>query len=366
MLATRPLTGALGRRTAFPQEKPKEARSIVGRGCPRRMSERGTTISLACVMALLLVTVPLVAEAQPPGRAARVGFLHTGSLAGNSPLLPFFQEELRERGYIDGHNIVFEMRAADGRTERLPGLATELIRSNVDVIVTTGTPAVVAAKRATATVPIVMAIVSDPVGLGLVASLARPGANVTGVADLDVELIGKQMELLKATLPGLSRVALLSRADHPKRPIALAEGERAAKVLGVQLHPMGVRDPRELDGALSNLAHGGAGAVIFVADALFSDRSRVVHLTVKNRLPAIFWRREYVDAGGLMSYGTSYSDLYRHAATYVAKILKGVRPADLPVEQARRFEFLINLKTAKVLGLTIPPSLLVRADRVIE
>ena len=317
-------------------------------------------------MAPLLLAVPLVAEAQPTGRAARVGFLVSGSLSVDLPLRKLFQEQLRELGYIEGHNIAFETRAADGRTERLPGLANELVSRNVDVIVTAGTPAAVAAKQATPTVPIVMAIVSDPVGLGLVASLARPGANVTGVTDLDVELIGKQMELLKETLPGLLRVALLSRADHPKRHEALRAAGGAARALGVELQSVSVLDPRELDGALSKIAHDRAGAVIFVAGSFSIDRSRLVDLTVKNRLPAIFWRREYVDAGGLMSYGTSYPDLYRRAATYVAKILKGAKPADLPVEQAQRFELLINMKTARGLGITIPPSLLLRADRVIE
>ena len=317
-------------------------------------------------MALLLLAVPLVAEAHHTGRAARVGFLVSGSLSVDLPLRKLFQEQLRELGYIEGHNIAFGTRAADGRTERLPGLANELVSRNVDVIVTAGTPAAVAAKQATPTVPIVMAIVSDPVGLGLVASLARPGANVTGVADLDVELIGKQMELLKETLPGLLRVALLSRADHPKRHEALRAAGEAARALGVELQSVSVLDPRELDGALSKIAHDGAGAVIFLAGSFSIDRSRPVDLTVKHRLPAIFWRREYVDAGGLMSYGTSYPDLYRRAATYVAKILKGAEPADLPVEQAQRFELLINMKTARGLGLTIPPSLLLRADRVIE
>jgi putative tryptophan/tyrosine transport system substrate-binding protein len=268
------------------------------------------TTEFARVMALLLLAVPLVAEAEHTGRTARVGFLVTGSLAGDLSLRKLFQEQLRELGYVEGHNIAFETRAADGRTERLPSLANELVSRNVDVIVTAGTPAAVAAKHATPTVPIVMAVVSDPVGLGLVASLARPGANVTGVADLDVELIGKQMELLKETLPGLSRVALLSRAEHPKHQEALREAGRAARLMGLELQSISVRDPRELDGALSKIARDGGGAVIFVAGTLFiSDRSRLVELTAKNRLPAIFWRREFVDAGGLMSYGTSYSDL---------------------------------------------------------
>jgi putative ABC transport system substrate-binding protein len=323
-------------------------------------------IGLAVILTIGLLAAPLVAEGQQAEKAHRVGFLVTGSLSVDLPLRKLFHEHLRERGYIEGHNIAFETRAADGRTERLPSLANELVSRNVDVIVTAGTPAAVAAKHATLTVPIVMAIVSDPVGLGLVASLARPGANVTGVADLDVELIGKQMELLKETLPGLSRVALLVKADHPKRQAALREAEGAARVLGVELQSASVRDPRELDGALSKIAHDGAGAVIFVAGSFSIDRSRLVELTVKNRLPAIFWRREYVDAGGLMSYGTSYSDLYRKAASYVAKILKGAKPADLPVEQASRFELWINVKTAKTLGLTIPQSLLLRADQIIQ
>ena len=323
--------------------------------------------ALVVILALAFLGLPAGAAAQRPTRVASIGFLETGPLSNNLHLRKLFQERLREFGYIEGQNIAFETRAADGKTERLPGLAADLINRNVDVIVTAGTPAAIAAKRATSTIPVVMAIVSDPVGLGLIASLARPGGNVTGVADLDIELSGKQLELLKEAIPGLSRVALVLNADNPKHQEALREAEVAARALGMQLQPVGVRDPGEFTSAFSRITRERLGAVILVADSLFSGhRARLVDFAAKSHLPAIFWRKEFVQAGGLMSYGTSYPDLYGRAATYVDKILRGAKPADLPVEQPTKFELVVNMTTAKALGLTIPSSLLLRADQVIQ
>ena len=314
-----------------------------------------------------LLATPLAAEAQAGGKVARIGFLETGSLSANLHGRGSFRERLRELGYLEGRNVAFESRGADGKVEQLAGLATELIGLKVDVIVTAGSEAVLAAKQATSTIPIVMAIVSDPVGLGIIASLARPGGNVTGVTDLDIEEIGKRLELLKELVPGLSRVALVWKRGHPKEQEALREAEAAARSLGIRLQRVGVRDPNEFQGAFSAMAREHVGAFLVVADTMFSThRVRLVDLAAKGRLPAIFWRREFVEAGGLMSYGSSYSEQYRHAATYVDKILRGAKPADLPVEQPTKFELVISLKTAMALGLTIPPSVLARADEVIE
>jgi putative ABC transport system substrate-binding protein len=319
------------------------------------------------VGAATLLTAPLAGEAQQTGRIARVAFLETGSLSANVHLRNSFRERLRELGYIEGQTVVFEPRGADGKVERLSGLATELIRLKVDAIVTAGTEAAVAAKQATSTIPIIMAIVSDPVGLGLIASLARPGGNVTGVADLDVEQSGKRLELLKEVVPGLSRVALVWKRGHPKETESVREAEAAAKSLGIRLQLVGMRDPNELPSAFSSMTTGHVGAFLVVADTMFSThRAQLLDLAAKSHLPAIFWRREFVDAGGLMSYGASYLDQYRRAADYVDKVLKGAKPADLPVQQPTKFDLVINLKTAKTLGLTISPSLLARADQVIE
>jgi putative ABC transport system substrate-binding protein len=324
-------------------------------------------LSAIALLYLALLAAPLVAEAQPGGKVARIGFLETGSLSANLRGRGSFQERLRELGYIEGRNVAFESRGADGKVDKLAGLATELIGLKVDVIVTVGSEAVLAAKQATSTIPIVMAIVSDPVGLGIIASLARPGGNITGVTDLDIEQIGKRLELLKELVPGLSRVALVWKTGHPKEQEALREAEAAARSLGIRLQRVGVRDPNEFQGAFSAMAREHVGAFLVVADTMFSThRVHLVGLAAKGRLPAIFWRREFVEAGGLMSYGSSYSEQYRHAATYVDKILRGAKPADLPVEQPTKFELVISLKTAMALGLTIPPSVLARADEVIE
>ncbi len=318
------------------------------------------------------LAAPLPAEAQQAANVARIGFLAVGSL--DSPesrmSLDAFREGLRERGYVEGQNIIIEYRAADGKIERLPGLAIELARLKLDLIVAGATPGARAAKQATTTIPIVAPSMGDPVRDGLVATLARPGANLTGSTFLGPELVPKRLELLKEALPKVSRVAVLW---HPR-----AFGERtmrdmwkeieaAARTLAVQLQPVEMTDPDELDRAFSAMIRERPEALFtFPSTMLFSQRRRIVALAAKHRLPSMFNAREYVELGGLMGYGASISDLARRAAIYVDKILKGAKPGDLPIEQPTKFEFAVNLKTAKALGFTIPQSLLLRADEVIR
>jgi putative ABC transport system substrate-binding protein len=320
---------------------------------------------LAAVLALGLLAAPLVAPGQQPrGKTARVGFLHFVS----SPLLDeAFQEGLRELGYVEGQNIVIEYRSADGKDERLPGLAAELVRMKVDVIVTASPPATEAAKRATSTVPIVFALSADPVAAGLVASLARPGGNITGLATISAEVVGKQLELLKRVAPKVSRVAVLQNPSNPGHALMLPQAEGAARALGVQLQVLKARTPSEIEVAFAAMRSQRADGALVLRDAVFRERrAQIVALAAKSRLPAVYGLREEAEAGGLMAYGASVPQLFRRAATYVDKILKGAKPADLPVEQPTKFELVINLKTAKALGLTIPPSLLGQADQVIQ
>ncbi len=314
-----------------------------------------------------VLAAPLSSEGQPPTKVPRIGLLWTSPLPAVSHLTGAFRQGLRELGYVDGQNIAFEVRSAEGRVERLPDLVADLIRLKVDVIVAGGTPAPLAAKRATTAIPIVMTAAGDPVGSGLVASLARPGGNITGLSILAPELGGKRLQLLKVVVPGVSRVAILWNAANPYPVLVWRETEAAAPALGVHLQSLDVRGPDDLEGAFAAATRWRAGALITVEDPLtFGQRIRIVDFAARSRLPAIYGSREFVDAGGLMSYGASFTDLARRAATYVDKILKGAKPADLPVEQPTRFELVINLKTAKALGLTIPPSVLIRADDVIE
>jgi putative ABC transport system substrate-binding protein len=320
---------------------------------------------LAAVLALGLLAAPLVAPGQQPrGKTARVGFLHFVS----SPLLDeAFQEGLRELGYVEGQNIVIEYRSADGKDERLPGLAAELVRMKVDVIVTASPPATEAAKRATSTVPIVFALSADPVAAGLVASLARPGGNITGLATISAEVVGKQLELLKRVAPKVSRVAVLQNPSNPGHALMLPQAEGAARALGVQLQVLKARTPSEIEVAFAAMRSQRADGALVLRDAVFRERrAQIVALAAKSRLPAVYGLREEAEAGGLMAYGASVPQLFRRAATYVDKILKGAKPADLPVEQPTKFELVINLKTAKALGLTIPSSLLGQADQVIQ
>jgi putative tryptophan/tyrosine transport system substrate-binding protein len=278
-----------------------------------------------------------------------------------------FQHGLRELGYVEGKNIVVEWRSADGKLDRLPELAAELVRLKVDVIVTGGATATRPAKEATATIPIVMAQDGDPVGAGLIASQARPGGNITGLSSLRAELPEKQVELLKETVPKISRVALLWYPDLPNVALYLNHAEATARQLGLQIQSLGVREPNEIESAFSGLSKGRADAIVVLPGAvIFGYRTRIVELAAKSRLPAMYADREFTLAGGLMSYTTSIPDLYRRAAYYVDKILKGMKPADLPVETPMKFEFIINLKAAKQIGVTIPQSMLYRADKVIK
>jgi putative ABC transport system substrate-binding protein len=327
-------------------------------------------LGLVVALALGMLLVPLTADAQQAGKVARIGFLGAGSPSDmSSPRLDVFRQGLRELGWVEGQNIVIDYRFAEGRVERLPDLAAELVRLKVDIIVAAaGTPPVAAAKNATDTIPIVMLGVGDPVGLGLIASLARPGGNVTGLSfSVGLEIFGKGLELLKETVPKVRRVAILSNPRNPAHPPAIRDLKVAARSLGVQLQLLEARGPNEFDGAFAAMAKERVGALLVVADGLFIlHRTRLADLAARSRLPAAYGYREHVEAGGLMSYGLSLRDLFRRGATFVDKILKGAKPGDLPVEQPTKFELVINMKTAKALGLTIPPVLLLRADEVIQ
>ncbi len=315
----------------------------------------------------LLLALSFPAEAQQPKKVHRIGFLSGGSPTTSPGRREAFRQGLREHGYVEGKNIVIEWRYAEGKPERLSELAAELVRLKVDVIVSSGAAPTRPAKEATATIPIVMAFDDDPVGNRFVASLARPGGNITGLSTLAPEISGKRLELLKETVPRLSRVAVLGTSTRPGNAQALRETELAAGAFGVQLQYLDVLDPKDIETAFRAATKGRADAVLVLASpVLFPQRTQIADLAAKNRLPAVYGTLESVEAGGLMSYGPSFTDLFRRAATYVDKILKGAKPADLPVEQPTKFELIINLKTAKQIGLTIPPNVLARADRVIR
>jgi putative ABC transport system substrate-binding protein len=307
------------------------------------------------------------AEAQQPAKVLRIGYLNAASVYSEVARNEAFQQGLRELGYVEGKNIVIEWRSADEKPDRLPRLAAELVRLNVNVIVTSGSSVTRAAKAATHTIPIVMAQDNDPVGNGFVASLARPGGNITGLATLAPEISGKRLELLKEIVPKLSRVAVLGTSTAPSNAQNLKELELAAGALGVKLQYLDVLSSKDIETAFRAADKGRADAVFAAGGpVLASQRIQIADLAVKSRLPAIYWRSDFVEAGGLMSYGVSLPDLDRRAATYVDKILKGAKPAELPVEQPTKFELVINLKAAKQIGLTIPPNVLARADRVIK
>jgi putative ABC transport system substrate-binding protein len=313
---------------------------------------------------------PLAARAQQK-RVPVIGYLGSGSPDLRLPSTAGFRQGLNETGYVEGQNITVVYRWAGGKMERFPALAAELVARKVDVIVTAGgTLAALAAKQATTTLPIVFAAVGDPVAEGLVTSLARPGGNVTGLSFFSQELVGKRLELLKQVVPGASLIALLLKPDSmPERAkeARLGEANAAARALGVQLQVVEARGADDFDRAFSEMSEARAGALTILATPVFVlERRRLVDLAAKSRLPAVSEFREFVDDGGLMSYGPSLADLSRRAVTYVDKILKGAKPADLPVEQPTRFELVINLKTAKALGLTVPQALLARADEIIE
>jgi ABC-type uncharacterized transport system substrate-binding protein len=309
--------------------------------------------------------VPLAAAAQPSGQVYRIGFLSTDPLPAH--LWEALLDGLRERGYSEGRNLVFERRFSEGHAERFPALAAELVQLRVDCIIVPTTPAALAAKHATQTIPIVMTTAIDPVGGGLVASLARPGGNLTGLSVLAPELSGKRLELLQEVVPGTTRVAVLWNAANPANAAAWHETQAAAGALGLRLHAQEVRDAQDLESAFARMAQAHPEALLVLEDALINmHRPQIAEFVTQQHLPSVFVHREWVVAGGLMSYGPSLPDLFRRAATYVDKLLKGAKPADLPVEQPMKFELVINLKTAQALGLTIPPSVLFQADEVMR
>jgi ABC-type uncharacterized transport system substrate-binding protein len=324
---------------------------------------------LATAVVLLLLAVSLApAAAQPLEKVPRVGFLGPRTRSNDAGLVDAFLQGLRDLGWVEGKTIVIEYRWAEGRSDRLPDLAAELVRLKVDVIFAGNTAVAVAAKNATRTIPIVMATGGDPVGIGLVASLARPGGNVTGLSyGVGMEVVGKGLELLKETVPKVRRVAVLSNPANPSHSLAIETVSDAARAVGVQLQLLEARGPNEFDNAFAAMSRERAETLFVFLDPSFGfHRARLSDLAAKSRIPAMYGSREYPEAGGLMSYGADFRHSFRRSATFVDKILKGAKPADLPIEQPTTFELVINLKTAKLLGLTVPPSRLLRADQVIE
>ena len=326
--------------------------------------------AIGLMLALALVVASLATEAQQPKNVHRIGTLSAlGTTPGRNPVVEAFLEGMRALGYVEGQHFVLEYRGAEGQFEGFPDLAAELVRLKVEVIVAQGTPAALAAKHATTTIPIVMVGVGDPVGSGLVASLARPGGNITGLSNLSPELVRKQLEFLKDVRPTVSRVAVLWNPANPASHLMVRAADVAAQALGVQLHLVEARGrgPDAFDSAFAAMTNAHADALLVLADTIFFEhRRRLAELAAMSHLPTMYQGREHVEAGGLISYAASVPDVWRHGATYVDKILKGAKPADLPVEQPTRFELVINLKTAQALGITMPPSLLLLADEVIR
>jgi putative tryptophan/tyrosine transport system substrate-binding protein len=323
--------------------------------------------NLLWLLTIFLLASVHLAWAQQPGKVPRIGILPPGPISERVHLWEAFRQGLRELGYVEGQNIILVFPSGEVKPERLPHLAAELVNLKVDVIVAAAVVAVQAAKEATKTIPIVMPVASDAVETGLVASLARPGGNITGLTLISSQLSGKRLELLKEVVPRLSRLAVPSNPTTAAVPPQMRETEVAARALGVQLQPLEVRGPDDFERVFQAATKERAGALITLDDAfVFTQRTRIVKLAAKSGLPAIYGLREFVDAGGLMSYAANTSDMYRRAAAFVDKILKGAKPADLPVEQPTKFEFVINLKAAKQIGLTIPPNVLARADKVIK
>jgi putative ABC transport system substrate-binding protein len=319
------------------------------------------------VVSIVILASTHLANAQQPTKVPRIGFLLASSASANSARVEAFRQGLRELGYVEGKNIVIESRYAEGKIDRLPALVADLVRLKVDVILSAGPAVTRPASEATKTIPIVMAQDGDPVANGFVASLARPGGNITGLSTLAPELSGKQLELLKEIVPKLSHVAVLGTSTRPGNAQALKEIELAAGALKVQLQYLDVLATKDIETAFRAASKGRADAVLMLGNPVAtSQRTQITDLAVKNRLPVIYDRPEFVEDGGLMTYSVSQNDLFRRAATYVDKILKGAKPSDLPVEQPIKFELVINLKAAKQIGLTIPPNVLARADRVIK
>jgi putative tryptophan/tyrosine transport system substrate-binding protein len=327
---------------------------------------RLSTIELLVILALYLLVAPLATRAQQPGQIPRIGVL--SPLSTTHPMIEAFRQGLRDLGYVEGHNMHLEERFAEGQYERLPALAADLVRLPVDVLVTDGSAASRAAKQATTTIPIVIAFTGDdPVATGLVASLTRPGGNVTGLSNTSEEFATKRLELLTAVVPGLSRMAILWYTGRPGHATQINEIHAIAVRVGIRLEILGVQSPQEFERAFSTMVDKSVGAVNVLDDAtFFHERTRLAALAAKSRIPAIYGNRGFVEAGGLLSYGPNLPALFRRAATYVDKILKGAKPADLPIEPPMKLELVINLQTAQAMGLTIPPTLLFQADEVIR
>jgi putative tryptophan/tyrosine transport system substrate-binding protein len=323
-------------------------------------------IVIGLLTAVLLTTVSF-ANAQQKGKIPRIGFLGNSTAELEANLIEPFREGLRDLGYVEGKNIVLEWRWAEGKYERFPALIAELIAAKVDVIVTAGTPATIALKNATTTLPLVMIAVGDPVGTGLIASLAHPGGNLTGLTSISPELEGKRIELLREVIPKLSHIAVMWNPKNAYHVIENKEVKGVAAAIRMKVLYLGVEAEGQLDNAFAQIVKEQPAALLVLADRVFlHNRARIMDFTVQHRLPGIYAYLELVEAGGLMSYGPSYADMHRRAATYVDKILKGTKPADLPVERPAKFELVINLKAAKQIGVAIPPNVLARADKVIK
>jgi ABC-type uncharacterized transport system substrate-binding protein len=321
---------------------------------------------LTVLLAVAVLAAPLAAEAQGPGKVPRIGYAFARVASEDGHLWAAARQGLRELGYVEGQNIAFEVRWAEGHYERFPALVAELISLKIDVLVVATTPGALAAKAATRTIPIVMVATGDPVAAGLVPSLARPGGNVTGLSLQNPAVHAKRLELLKESIPGISRVAVLTNPGNPIHTVFWKETQAAARTLRLQLLPLTVQMPEDFDNALAAATQRRAEALLAFDDSLtVGYRAQLVQLAAKRRLPAMYGFREFPEAGGLLSYGVNLPDQYRRTATFVDKILKGTKPADLPVEQPTRFELVINAKTAKALGLALPPSVLARADGII-
>jgi len=323
-------------------------------------------VAAVCLLSIAAVVAPT--DAQPPPKVPKIGFFSGATADGVANLVEAFRQGMRDLGYVEGKTFVLEARYADGKPEKIPELARELVGLKVDVIVPTTDAPIAALKRETRTIPIVMANSTDPVGTGFVASLAHPGGNVTGLTNLSVDLSGKRLEILREVLPGLARVAFLWNPEARGTVLDFNESEKAASSLHLELQSIEVSSAADLDRAFSTVTSQHAQAMIVLPGnpLAFSKRAEIARFAQRNRLPSMYGIKEYVDAGGLMSYGPSLPAMYRHAATYVDKILKGAKPADLPVERPTKFELVLNLKTANALGLKVPPSLLQRADQLIQ
>ena len=312
-------------------------------------------------------TWPLAARAQQPAKIPRIGFLGNSTATMEANLIGPLRDGLRELGYEEGRNVIIEFRWADGKYDQFPALVAELLAAKVDVIITAGTPATLAIKKATSTVPLVFIAVGDPVGTGVVPNLGRPGGNITGLSSIAPDLEGKRLELLREVVPKLSHVAFFLNPANAFHTASMRQARVAAQSLGIKLQPMEVNKSEQLDGAFASIVKEKPDALLILADRIFlHNRKRMMEFAIQQRLPSVNAYRELVEAGGLISYGPSYEDMHRRAAVYVDKILKGTKPADLPIEQPTKFTLLINLKTAKTLGLTVPPTLVARADELIE